>query len=185
VARGKDVTLISRDRQIIAMKREGRSYSEISETFGITKARISQIVAREYEDVTDDSYREAMRLDLEGKAAVLNQLIAGPGRQMVSPGGKIICNYVGDGTDAIDYSNPVYDPYVKVDAIRTYVMLQERIARMHAIDRPKAQQRDESAEFAQAMTYVEQLADENKELRKELEASREPSDVVEAEVVTE
>jgi len=184
VSRGKDVTLISRDKQIVAMKREGRSYAEISETFGITKARISQIISREYEDVSDDSYREAMRLDLEGKLAELNKLIASPGKVMVSPGGRIICHYVGDGTDAIDYSRPVYDEFVKVDAIRTYFQGAERLARLHALDRPKAKERDETKEFTAAMAYVEQLAEENKELRKEIEAAREPTDVVEAEVIS-
>jgi Sigma-70, region 4 len=143
VSRGKDVSLISRDQQIVAMKGEGKSYQQIADTFGITKARVSQIISRAYEDVSDDSYREGMRLDLEGKLAELNRLIASPGKVMVSPGGRIICHYVGDGTDAIDYSRPVYDEFVKVDAIKAYFAGLERLARMHAIDRPKAKERDE------------------------------------------
>jgi hypothetical protein len=169
------------------MKREGKGYAEIAEAFGITKARVSQIVAREYEDVSDDSYRESMRLDIEGKLAELNRLIASPGKPMVSPGGKIICHYSGDyddeGKPVIDYSKPVYDEFVKVDAIKAYLTALERLSRLHALDRPKAKERDESKEFSEAMEYVGRLADENKQLRLQLETAGEPSDVVDAEVI--
>lgn len=180
------MSLVSRDQQIVIMKREGKPYSEIAEHFGISKARVSQIVSRVYEDVTDDSYREGMRLDIEGKLAVLNKLIEGPGKPIVTPGGKIVCEYLDDDSGDVDYSKPLYDEFVKVDAIKTYLTALERLARQHATDRPKARQADESREFADAMVYVEQLAQENKKLMKELETFRpQEEDIVEAEIVTD
>lgn len=182
VAKSRDLSLVSRDQQIVTMKREGRPYSEIAEHFGISKARVSQIVSRVYEDVTDDSYREGMRLDIEGKLQVLNKLITGPGKPMVTPGGKIVCAYKDDGSGDLDYDKPLYDEFVKVDAIKTYLSALERLARQHATDRPKARDRDESQELAQAMKWVEQVAEDNKRLQKELE--RYQGDIVEGEIVS-
>lgn len=156
----------------------------IAEDIGISKARISQIVSRVYEDVSDDAYREGMRLDIEGKLSILNKLIEGPGKPMVTPGGKIVCAYKTDGSGDIDYDAPLFDEFIKVDAIKTYLTALERLARQHATDRPKARQADESREFADAMVYVEQLAQENKKLMKELETFRPAEDeIVEAEIV--
>lgn len=169
-----------RNQQIVQLLYNGKTTREVAALMGISAARVSQINRAWQSQFTDDDVRDAHRSLLEGYLTQLQPLIFGRGRLMVAPNGKTI-------TDP-DTGDPLYDPYVKTDAIRTGMQLMERIARSYALDKPKQKNDDVDREFAEAMKWVEQLAAENRRLAgentrmraRQLEAS---PDVVEAEVV--
>lgn len=165
------------------MVAEGHKLEVIADTFGISKARVSQINQEYHEDVTDDAYRELQRNELEYVLHdILYPMLRGPGKRLVSPSGKPVYEMSEDGK-SLDMSRPIYDEYAKVDVAKAIVPLQERIAKLYALDRPKAKEKDESPEFAEAMSYVRKLAGRVKELQSRLSQYEEDDDVVEAEVV--
>lgn len=167
---------------------EGRhSYAEIAEKHGISKARISQVIQRYYEELPDDGSRDLQRAKLEKAQEVVSAIMNGPGKPVVSPGGKQVFETDPDGN--ILWGKPLYDQEIKIKAALAVVTISERLSRAYALDRPKAKERDESSEYAQAMAYVEQISKQNKELTAQAEimasqlAEHENHDVVDAEIV--
>lgn len=186
--RTRDLSLVNRDAEIIAMVAEGKnSYAQISEKFGVSKARISQIVQRYYEELPDDGSRDLQRAKLEKAQEMMFAIMTGPGKRVVSPGGSPVFERFPDGT--IDYDHPLYDEEIRIKAALAGVTIAERLAKSFAWDRPKAKEKDESDDVKAMMDYVEQLARQNKELASQAEvlqeqlARHENTDVVEAEII--
>jgi len=181
VPRTRDVALVNRDAEIVGMVRDGgHNYQEISEKFGISKARISQIVSRYYEEIPDDGSRDIQRAKLERAQEVVLGIMNGPGKRVVSPGGSPVFERFPDGT--IDYNKPLYDEEIKIKAALAGATISERLARSYGLDRPRQKQKDESTEFDQAMEYVKELAKQNKDLQERL-SLHEDTGVYEAEVI--
>lgn len=172
------------------MVAEGKhSYARISEQFGVSKARISQIVQRYYEELPDDGSRDLQRAKLEEAQRMMFAIMTGPGKRVVSPGGSPVFERFADGT--IDYDRPLYDEEIRIKAALAGVTISERLAKSFAWDRPKQKEKDESGEFAEAMAYLETLSKENKEKDRRLELLQErlaeiegDKDIVEAEIVS-
>ena len=168
MARSRDLSLVNRDEQIIAAVSEGkRSYADISREFGVSKARVSQIVQRYYEDLPDDGTRDLQRAKMEHAQEIVLAIMNGPGKRVVSPGGSPVFERNDDGT--INYEKPLYDEEIKIKAALAGVTISERLARSFGLDRPKQKQKDESDEFDSAMEYMNQLIKQNKELQERLE----------------
>jgi len=191
MARTRDVSLIDRDARIVAAVAEGkRSYQEISEEFGVSKARVAQIVKRFYEELPDEDARHAQRAKLEEAQRVMFEIMRGKGKRVVSPGGSPVFERNDDGT--INYDAPLYDEEIRIKAALAATTIGERLARSGAWDLAKQKQKDESPEFAEAMAYLETLSKENKDKQHQLELLQERlaqieagEDVVEAEVIEE
>jgi hypothetical protein len=187
--RTRDLSLVNRDAEIIAMVAEGKySYAQVSEKFGVSKARISQIVQRYYEELPDDGSRDVQRAKLEKAQEMMFAIMTGPGKRVVSPGGSPVFERFPDGT--IDYDHPLYDEEIRIKAALAGVTIAERLAKSFAWDRPKQKEKDESSEYAEALAYMHDLADKNKEKDKQLELLQQrleeiegSQDIVEAEVV--
>lgn len=177
------------------MVAEGKnSYAQISDKFGVSKARISQIIQRYYEELPDDGSRDLQRAKLEKAQEMMFAIMTGPGKRVVSPGGSPVFERFDDGT--IDYSKPLYDEEIRIKAALAGVTIAERLAKSFAWDRPKQLQKDESSEYATAMAYVEEISQKNKDGQQQLEllaeqnrqlqerlTEREDKDIVEAEIV--
>ena len=148
------------------MVSKGFSYQMVGDNYGISKQRVFQIVQEYRETVTDDSYRDYLITQTEGVLEELLRIFRGPGKQVVTPGGSLVYEKNEDGS--IDYSRPVYDPYAKADIADRIFKGIDRISKAGAYDRPKQRETDQSAEVNEWMTYVEQLAAENKALREQL-----------------
>jgi Homeodomain-like domain len=185
VSRSKSTELADRNQRIVEMIAEGYSGQVIADNFGITRQRVSQIVQEHQEAVTDDAYRDVMRTQAEGVLDELFRIFRGPGKRMVSPGGKIICENNPDGTP--DFSRPVYDEYAKVDVANAIIKLQERLGRSYGLDRVRQRERDQSEEMGEFMTWVAELDAQNKALKAQLANSAEtsPPEILQAEIVEE
>lgn len=174
----RDPGLIARDQAIVEMVREGTPFGAVASIYGITHARVSQIVKASYEDVTDEAYREGQRQQLEFALEKLYELLRAPGRKMVAPGGGVVYERNPDGT--VDYTRPVYDEYVRTDVVRAICQVQDRMAKLYNLNLTKSRDRDDSREFAEAMDYVTKLAEENRQLRTEMaRLSGQPGPVLE------
>lgn len=171
------------------MVSEGKhSYAEIGEKYGVSKARISQILQRYYEELPDDGSRDIQRAKLEKLQEEMFAIALGPGKPMVSPGGKQVFQTDEDGN--ILYGKPLYDQELKIKGALAAVTISERLAKSNAWDKRKPTEKDESSEYANAMEYVESLAKQNRELesQKEILAAKladheDNQDVVEAEII--
>lgn len=171
------------------MVAEGKySYQQISDTFGLSKARVAQIVARFYEELPDDGARHAQRAKLEEAQRVMFEIMRGPGKRVVSPGGTAVFEKNPDGT--LNFGKPLYDEEIRIKAALAATTIGERLSRSGAWDLAKQKQKDESPEFAEAMSYLETLSKQNKDKDEQLELLQERlrqieanEDVVEAEII--
>lgn len=182
VGRSKDLALVDRNKDIVQMVSKGYSYQAVADTFGLTKQRIAQICSESHESITDDSYRDLMRTELEGLSEDLFRLWRGPGPLVISPGGSIVCEYGPDGKP--DHSRPVHDEYAKVKVAETLLKTIERRAKLYGIDRMKQRTQDQTAEVAEFMAWVQQLDAEKKALEARLTRYEEEPEVVQAEIVS-
>lgn len=182
MGRSKDLTLVSRDRQIVEMAAQGYTYQVIADTVGgITRQRVAQIVQEYRETINDDATREQLAMQMDGAIDILWGILRGPGKLAITPGGSIV--YQKDENGKIDFSQPVYDPYAKTDVINTLIKALERQSRFRGIDRAKQKSLDQSQEMGEILAEVERIYSENAELRRKIEQMN--YGVIEAEVVEE
>src|SRR5260370_37345783 len=88
--RTKSTDIMIRDKQIAEEAGEGVSRRVLARKYGVSEARISQIVLQEQEKISDDAARATLEAQLEfalGKALAL--LCADP-QQKVTPSGKLV-----------------------------------------------------------------------------------------------
>ena len=158
MARHKSVELYDRDLRMVQMIAEGYSRQAVAEHFGVSRARVSQIVSSYHEPISDDASRDTLRTYLESYLTdTLHPIIRGSGQPLYSTGsGKLVLDPDG---------NMIFDERVKIDAINSALRVHERLAKMQAWDRPKAREKDESKEIAEALAYLSELAQEKQELQ--------------------
>lgn len=154
----KAVAKTERNQRVVQMLHEGYTTRQVAEMEGISAARVSQINQAYQSQFTDDGTREYFISQAEGALAQLMPLIYGRGKAMVAPNGTLVRDP--------DTGEPLYDPYVKTDAVRTMLQLHERISRARALDKPKQQNTEADKEFTQAMTWVNEVAKANEEMAK-------------------
>lgn len=172
------------------MVNEGYRLDEIASTFGITRARVSQINSEYHDDVTDEAERDLALAQLDYLIHdVLYPLLRGPGKRLVSPSGRPVYEVKEGQTDnrgnpVFDFSRPIYDEYARVEVVNVFLKAQERRAKFSALDRAQPREKDESQEFTEMMNWVRTLAVQNKELRAKL-SQYETEEFHEADVVSE
>lgn len=171
MSKGKDLTLISRNAKIQLMRDEGRTLQAIADTVGISKGRVCQILAElDDEDLSTDGYRAFLRTQLEIALMKNIEIIKKPPPKKVSAGGKVM--YEPDTDDPSgrtpDYSRPLYDDSVQVDATKAVGPLAAQLSKLMALDkRPPRDVVDENAVNEEA-SYVQQIIDERKRLADKL-----------------
>jgi hypothetical protein len=152
------VELQDRNLRIVQMVQQGYSLQVVADQHGLSRARISQIVSEYHAPITDDSARDVLRTKMESWIDdELIPIIKGPGLPLFSSGsGKLILDPEG---------NMIYDKRIKLQAVDSAIRVVERLTKMNAWDRPKAREKDESKEIAEAMAYLNELAAEKQELQ--------------------
>jgi len=170
VPRSKDLSLASRNVRIRQMNDEGISLQKIADTVGLSKARISQILAEMDEEIDSGGYRAFLAAQGElGLAEIMKKLIA-PDPILVSAGGRVM--YHPDSDDPSgrtpDYSNPVLDHRFKVDAVKALPPLLDRLSKLRGADARPQKDTEDSDAIAEYKAYVQQLIDERAEAQKEL-----------------
>lgn len=184
VGRSKDIALIQRNQQILDDIRQGIPYQVIADKWGLSKQRIAQINQESQETVTDDAYRELQRTRLEYIQDELFRDFKEPA-QLVNARGPVyemIRVNTADGMKTVpDLDRPVYDRRLKIEIAGAITKIDERLAKLFGLERGKQRERDQSSEQIEFLNYLQQIADENEELKKRVAIlSR---DVIEGEAI--
>lgn len=158
------------------MSNEGRTLAEIGGHFGLSRARISQIIHEYDSEITDDDYRAVMRVKLESFLHdTLEPLRHGPGKPLVANGNG---QWIKD-----EFGNPVYDEFVKIDVINTEIRVIEKLTKLYAIDKVKVKDTADSSEMDQVVAFFEETLREKKELEDRLALYETPPGAEYAEIV--
>jgi len=171
VTKSRDLALIPRNAKIQMMRDEGRTLQAIADTVGITKGRVCQILAElDDEDLSTEGYRAFLRTQLEIALMKNIEVIQEPPPIKVSAGGKVM--YLPDSDDPSgrtpDYSRPLYDKSLQVDASKAVATLADRLSKLMALDkRPPKDVVDEGV-ISEEASYVQQILNERKRLADKL-----------------
>jgi transcriptional regulator len=171
VSRTKSQEIAARNDSIVEMAK-GHSRKEVADAFGISEARVSQIITEDHESVSPEQSRAQQALRIEFLLENLFEILRQPKQIKVSPSGRPVYELMTDeetGKLIPDLGRPVYDYSLPIETTKAAVTAMERQAKLGALDIKKAKERDESADFEQMLSWARQLAAENKELRDRLE----------------
>ena len=156
VSQGKDESLLPRDAEILAAARRGESREEIALRFGLSKARISQIVRQNSDPgKPQDDLRGWLLEDYFDDLLVLREIRDGPGRAMTS----------GKGDHVIDANTgqPAYDPSPKNEAVRTSAAVKKNIATLFGQEKLPPKPVEENQELATYIQHFERIMVESKQ----------------------
>lgn len=170
MARTKDASLAERNHRIALYRRNGFTYSEIADLEKISRVRVAQIIAEVNEELGEDDGRAEIATLLEYAERKCVDLIEHPG---------YVCGPTGRVSEDPD-GNPMENRGVVADALKTLMTIEDRKAKLFALDKPqKRPQMDPAEAWAQAQAAI---ATARAEIdagrlaaaeRKELEALRE------------
>ncbi len=162
MGRLKDLTLVSRNQKIREMKERGYTYGQISEETGISRARVSQILAEMDEEVSGDGYRAWLRAQGETGLSKLQDILRAPPPVKISASGKPV--YELDDLGEPDFGKPVPDVSVHIDAAKALPAILDRLSKMGGLDRHAPKPADETPEFDTAWAWAQEQAVKAKEL---------------------
>lgn len=172
----KSIEMADRNARIIQMSNEGRTLAEIGAHFGLSRARISQIINEYDSEIGDDDYRAVMRVKLESFLNdTLEPLRHGPGKPLVANGNG---QWIKD-----EFGNPVYDEFVKIDVINTEIRVIERLTKLYAIDKVRIKETADQSEMDRVVAFFEETLREKKELEERLAAYEGPPQIMIADVI--
>ena len=198
--RTRSTELILRDQEITRRRGEGESAWKLSQEFGVSIARISQIMLANHEEISDDAARAEGVAFLDSALEKVMETLHLPLQQKVAPNGKLVYGNLVDengeivrdsrGNPVQDPSKPVYDYSHVFEAAKQIPGLLDRKSKFMGLDRKAPRATDESAEYQAQLTWVQSVADasqktqrENEELRARL-AALERGGVEDAEIVS-
>jgi hypothetical protein len=127
VARTKDASLAERNRRICTYRRNGFTYSEIADLEKVSRVRVAQIVAEANEELGEDDGRAEIASLLEYAERKCVDLIEHPG-YVCGPNGHVV-----DDPDG----NPMENRGVVADALKTLMTIEDRKAKLFALDKPQ------------------------------------------------
>lgn len=126
VARTKDASLTERNRRICLYRRNGFTYSEIADMEQVSRVRVAQIVAQANEELGEDDGRAEIGSLLEYAERKCVDLIEHPG-YVCGPSGHVVNNPDGE---------PMENRGVVADALKTLMTIEDRKAKLFALDKP-------------------------------------------------
>jgi hypothetical protein len=170
VARTKSTEVAVRNLEIIEM---AKSFPrrKVAETFGISQARVSQIVAEHHEATTIDEQRAQQSVQIEFAIEKLMEVLRQPVQIKVTPSGRPVYDLMMDeesGKLIPDLSKPIYDYSLPIESAKAISSIMDRQARLNALDLKKPKEKDESGEREGWIAEFQRLFAENKELRDRL-----------------
>lgn len=188
-----------RDDQIAREAGEGIPRRELAAKYGITEARISQIVLAKHEEITDDANRAILFAELDFVKSKILEIFSRPRPPKVTPSGLIVFEPLidenGEPVRAAngkgflsDYSKPVYDDAPYIEAAKMVPNLSKEQASLYGLHRPKAKEKDESAELQNLLAWAQGNVDKVKEQQALIESLQQQlgaePEIFEAEVIT-
>lgn len=141
MARTKDASLAERNRRICLYRRNGLTYSEIALMEDVSRVRVAQIVAEANEELGEDDGRAEIASLLEYAERKCVDLIEHPGF-VCGPSGHVVNNPDGE---------PMENRGVVADALKTLMTIEDRKARLFALDKPQKKPLPDPAEAQLAM----------------------------------
>lgn len=143
---GRDLEL--RNQMIYEAHCSGKSIQDLSEMYGVTRQRISQIIATYQPPITDDEARAHERARFDYMENILLQTINEGPHDMVDVKGKVVIDSNG---------LPIKDHSQVHEAIDIYRKISAEKRRMEALDKPRRKQLVEDEAMKQAQAWLSQL----------------------------
>lgn len=142
--------LESRNIAMYQLYAAGKSMQTIADTFGITRQRAAQIIAREARTgvASDDESRALHRAQLEGMMGEALALFYEPAPPAFTVTGGLMTDENG---------NPVRNIDGKIHAGTLALKISSEIRRMDAIDKPRRKQLPENEAMAQMKEWLANL----------------------------
>jgi len=139
-----------RNQAMYQLYAAGKTMQTIADTFGISRQRAAQIIARYARDgaVTDDDSRALHRAQLEGMMAESLALFYAPSPPAYNVKGQMLVDENGE---------PVRDLEGKIHAGTLALKISSEIRRMDAIDKPRRKQLPESEAMKQMEEWLANL----------------------------
>lgn len=188
--RTRSAELAVRDEQIAIEAGEGIPRHVLAKKYGISEARLSQIILAKQDEISDDANRALLFAQLDFVKQRILEIFSRPRPVKVNPSGRLVYEPLMEdgepvlsakGVPMLDYTKPVYDDSPYIEAAKMVPNLIDRQSRLYALDRPKPKERDESAELKSMLTWAESIVEENRQLKRRLDGI--PDIVVDAEVI--
>ena len=158
----KSTEIILRDEEIVAAARRNIPRRDIAKKYGISEARVSQIVTRNLDPKYPDEDLRAWLLEgYFGDLQVLQEIKEGPGRAITS----------GKGEHVIDATTgePAYDPSPRIDAVRTAAQARKNIAMLMGSEKPVQKTETDDAWTKDVQEWMREVSQQNERLRLENE----------------
>lgn len=179
VARTKSDANAERDRRICLYRRNGFTLTEIAQMEGISRPRVSQIIAEAHSELPEEETRAEIASLLEFAERKAVELINEPG-YMLGPNGRVAEDQDGE---------PVPNRQLVNESLRTLVLVAEKRARLFGADKQQNRLMNKiDAEQAMwgALATIKAQKDISDAERRELdELRRQVGRVVPGEVVRE
>lgn len=177
MGRTKDESLAERDRRICLLRRNGFTLSEIAQMEGISRPRVSQIIAEQNAEPGEDEGRAEIASILEFAEQKAVGLVNAPGWKM-RPDGR-----PAEGPDG----DVAPDNGIVVEALKTLIIVADRKSRLYGWDKQQKRLSDDAAMQAyrasiEAITAHKAAVDEQHRLELE-EARRSGQPVIPGEVI--
>ena len=159
--RSKSIMNVVRDADIIARARKNVPRRDISREFGVSEARISQIISANLDPrYPDEGLRSWLLEGYYGDLEVLQEIKESPGRPITSGAGA----HVRDA-----HGNPAYDEAVRVDATRTAAQVRLNIAKLTGTEKPvPPKPTGDSPEIIELYRHFDGVIQENLALKEQL-----------------
>lgn len=142
--------LETRNQAMYQMYAAGKSMQTIADTYGVTRQRAAQIIARYTQDaaVTDDESRSLHRAQLEGILSDLVSMYYEVPPPMYDVKGNMLIDENGE---------PVRDRKAKLDTADQVRKISESLRRQDALDLPRRKQLAEDEAMRQMKDYLASL----------------------------
>ena|GEM_PF-3052492 len=169
MARTKTDSSLERERRIRLYRRNGYTLTEIATLEGISRPRVSQIIAAAHAELPEEETRAEIASLLEFAERKAVEVVNDPG-YICGPTGRVV-----EGPDG----EPLQNKGIVVDALKTVILVAEKRARLYAADKPQKsivrhdvadQQRAEAMAAIAAARQAE--LQQREAIQRELEAYR-------------
>lgn len=160
MGRPKNADLDVRNRIIVLKLREGKSRDELCAEYGLSAARLSQIITETAPTMPDETMRAFLMLKYEQMEEQINKHAESKGRPITSGKGEHVIN-----GETGEYA---YDPSPAIQAIEVRNRLLTSIARLYGVDKVPTKPVEVNPEFAALYEHFGEVTRENKALHEQL-----------------
>lgn len=179
----RSTDLVLRDGEIARRAGEGENRRLLAEEYGISQARISQIVLAEQDAITDDANRALLVAQLDFVKEKILEIFSRPRSPKVTPSGRLVFEPLldenGEPIPAAngkgfmdDYTKPILDDSPIIEAAKMVPNLVDRISKLQGLDKKPKDTREDTGAIESTMNYINALIAQGKSKDQELEDLR-------------